>query len=42
LSAAVSFVVAFFILKATKSGDDSADLAASKAQSKAMKTGATS
>ena len=41
LSAAVSFVVAFFILKATRAGDDSADLAASKAQSKAMKTGET-
>jgi len=40
LSAAVSFVVAFFILKATKS-DEAADLDASKAKSKAMKTGET-
>jgi PTS system mannitol-specific IIC component len=39
LSAAVSFVVAFFILKATRAGDDSADLDASKAKSSAMKTG---
>ena len=39
LSAAVSFVVAFFILKATRAGDDAADLDASKAKSKAMKTG---
>jgi PTS system mannitol-specific IIC component len=38
LSATVSFLVAFVILKATKSADD--DLEAAKAKSKAMKTGA--
>ena len=38
LSAAVSFVVAFFILKASKS-DDAADLDAAKAKSAAMKSG---
>ena len=37
LSATVSFLVAFVILKASKGGDD--DLEAAKAQSKAMKTG---
>lgn len=41
LSAAVSFTVAFFIMKATKSGDDAADLDAAKAKSRAMKTGAS-
>jgi PTS system mannitol-specific IIC component len=37
LSATVSFLVAFVILKATKAGDD--DLEAAKAKSQAMKTG---
>jgi PTS system mannitol-specific IIC component len=37
LSATVSFLVAWVILKATKSGDD--DLAAAQAKSQAMKTG---
>ena len=37
LSATVSFLVAFVILKASKDGDD--DLEAAKAQSKSMKTG---
>jgi PTS system mannitol-specific IIC component len=37
LSATVSFLVAWVILKATKGGDD--DLEAAKAQSKSMKTG---
>jgi PTS system mannitol-specific IIC component len=38
LSAAVSFVVSFFILKASKNTDE--DLAGAQARSKAMKTGA--
>ncbi|MCF8525665.1 MAG: PTS mannitol transporter subunit IICB [Rhodoluna sp.] len=38
LSAAVSFVVSFLILKASKAGND--DLDAARAKSKAMKTGA--
>ena len=41
LSAAVSFAVAWFILKATKAGDEDADLEAAKAKSRAMKTGAS-
>jgi PTS system mannitol-specific IIC component len=39
LSAAVSFAVAFLIMKATKAGDDSADLEGAKAKARAMKTG---
>jgi len=39
LSAAVSFGVAFLIMKATKAGDDSADLEGAKAKARAMKTG---
>ena len=41
LSAAVSFVVAWTILKATGSKDDAADLEAAQAKARAMKTGAS-
>jgi mannitol PTS system EIICBA or EIICB component len=41
LSAAVSFGVAFVIMKATRAGEDEADLEGAKAKSRAMKTGAS-